>query len=50
MLSVEETQNHAAFGRFMHNECRKLNITLIELRAGCNMKQNTVSEIKKGSI
>lgn len=50
MLTVEETQNHVVFGQFMQRECHKLHISLATLRAGCGMKNNIISDIKKGSM
>ena len=50
MLTVEETQDHTAFGQFMYHECRKHHITLAALREGCGMKNNIISCIKEGKM
>lgn len=50
MLTLLETQNHLAFGAFVAKECRRLHVTLAMLRADCEIKQNTIQDIKKGTM
>lgn len=50
MLTLSETQDHLAFGAFVAKECHRLHITLAVLRADCQIKQNRIQDIKKGTI